>query len=54
MLIVGQLGKLTGIDVDAGDPVPQLAEMVREIGDVSAATFAVGAGALALLLTTTT
>ena len=51
VLIVGQLGKLTGIDVDAGDPVPQLAEMVREIGDVSAATFAVGAGALALLLT---
>ena len=51
VLIVGQLGKLTGIDVDAGDPVPQLAEMVREIGNVSAATFAVGAAALALLLT---
>jgi sulfate permease, SulP family len=51
VLIVGQLGKLTGIDVDAGDPVPQLAEMAREIGDVSAATFAVGAAALALLLT---
>jgi SulP family sulfate permease len=51
VLIVGQLGKLTGIDVDAADPVPQLAEMAREIGDVSAATFAVGAAALALLLT---
>jgi sulfate permease, SulP family len=50
VLIVGQLGKLTGIDVDAGDPVPQLAEMVREIGDVNATTFAVGAAALALLL----
>jgi SulP family sulfate permease len=51
VLIVGQLGKLTGIDVDASDPVPQLAEIVREIGNVSAATFAVGAAALALLLT---
>jgi sulfate permease, SulP family len=51
VLIVGQLGKLTGIDVDAGDPVPQLAEMVREIGDVNPTTFAVGAAALALLLT---
>ena len=27
VLIVGQLGKLTGIDIDAGDPVPQLVEL---------------------------
>ena len=24
VLIIGQLGKLTGVDVDAGDPIPQL------------------------------
>jgi SulP family sulfate permease len=51
VLIVGQLGKLTGIDVDAGDPIPQLVELGREIGDVSATTFAVGAAALGLLIT---
>jgi len=51
VLIIGQLGKLTGIDVDVSDPIPQLVEMVREIGDVSAATFAVGATALGLLIT---
>jgi MFS superfamily sulfate permease-like transporter len=50
VLIVGQLEKLTGIDVDAGDPVPQLVELGREIGDVSASTFAVGAVALLLLI----
>ena len=50
VLIVGQLGKLTGIDVEAGDPVPQLIELGREIGDISAATFAVGAIALLLLI----
>ena len=50
VLIVGQLAKLTGIDVDAGDPVPQLAELGREIGDISASTFAVAAVALLLLV----
>ncbi len=50
VLIVGQLGKLTGIDVEAGDPLPQLVELGREIGDISAATFAVGVTALLLLI----
>ncbi len=50
VLIVGQLGKLTGIDVEAGDPVPQLIELGREIGDISAPTFAVGVVALLLLI----
>jgi sulfate permease, SulP family len=50
VLIVGQLGKLTGIDVDAGDPVPQLVEMGREIGDIDPTTFAVGLVALLLLI----
>jgi sulfate permease, SulP family len=50
VLIVGQLGKLTGIDIDAADPVPQLVEMGRNIGEVSAATLAVGAAALLVLI----
>jgi sulfate permease, SulP family len=50
VLIIGQLGKLAGIDVDAGDPLPQLVELGREIGDLSATTFAVGLGALLLLI----
>ena len=32
VLIIGQLGKLAGIDIDAGDPLPQLVELGREIG----------------------
>jgi sulfate permease, SulP family len=51
VLIIGQLGKLTGVDVDAGDPIPQLVELGRDIGDLSAATFAVGVVALGMLLT---
>ena len=50
VLIVGQLGKLTGVDIPAGDPLPQLVELVRGITDVNATTFAVGATALVLLL----
>jgi sulfate permease, SulP family len=50
VLIIGQLGKLTGVDIDAGDPLPQLVELVRDIGDVNPTTFAVGATALLLLL----
>jgi len=41
VLVIGQLGKLTGISISANDPVPQLVEAVKEIGDVSAATLAV-------------
>ena len=37
VLIIGQLGKLLGLDIDARDPLPQLAEVVRELGDVSGA-----------------
>jgi high affinity sulfate transporter 1 len=51
VLIIGQLGKLAGIDVEAGDPLPQLVELGREIGDLNATTFAVGAVALLLLIT---
>jgi high affinity sulfate transporter 1 len=50
VLIIGQLGKLTGIGISASDPIPQLVEAAREIGNVSGATLAVGAVALAVML----
>jgi sulfate permease, SulP family len=50
VLIVGQLGKLLGIPVDARDPLPQLAEVARELGDASGATILVGGVALVSLL----
>jgi sulfate permease, SulP family len=31
VLIISQLGKLFGLDIEARDPLPQLAEFVREI-----------------------
>ncbi|HEY6398199.1 MAG TPA: SulP family inorganic anion transporter, partial [Solirubrobacteraceae bacterium] len=50
VLIIGQLGKLTGISISASDPIPQLVEAAKEIGNVSASTLAVGAVALAVML----
>lgn len=50
VLIIGQLGKLTGVSISASDPIPQLVEAVREIGSVSGSTLAVGAVALAVML----
>lgn len=50
VLIVGQLGKLLGLSIDASDPIPQLVEVMQEIGDVSTQTVAVSAVALAVLL----
>ena len=49
VLIIGQLGKLLGLSIDARDPLPQLWEVVRELGEVSGATVAVAAAALAAL-----
>ena len=49
VLIIGQLGKLLGLSIDARDPLPQLREVLRELGDVSGATIAVGRVALAAL-----
>jgi sulfate permease, SulP family len=51
VLILGQLEKLLGLDVEALDPVPQLVEVVREVGDVNGPTLLVGVAALAILLT---
>jgi sulfate permease, SulP family len=50
VLVVGQLGKVFGISVDARAPLEQLAEIVREAGDASGATILVGGVALAALL----
>jgi high affinity sulfate transporter 1 len=49
-LVVGQLGKLLGLDIDATNPLPQLGEVVRELGDVSWTTLAVGASSLAVVI----
>jgi SulP family sulfate permease len=50
ILVIGQLGKLLGLSIDALNPLPQLWEVVRELGSVSGATLALGAIALATLL----
>lgn len=50
VLICGQLGKLLGLDIEAREPIGQLLEVLRELGDTSAATLLVGAVALAALL----
>ena len=50
VLIIGQLGKVLGLSVEARNPLAQLAEVVREVGDAQALTIAVGAVALASLL----
>jgi sulfate permease, SulP family len=50
VLVIGQLDKVLGLDIEAMDPVPQLVELGRELGDTSATTLAVAAGALLVLL----
>jgi high affinity sulfate transporter 1 len=50
VLVVGQLGKLLGLSIDATQPLPQLWEVITEIGSASGATVAVSAVCLAALL----
>lgn len=50
VLVCGQLGKLLGLDIEAREPIGQLVEVVRELGDTSATTLLVGAVALTALL----
>ena len=50
VLIVGQLGKMLGLSINAQTPPGQLIEMVREIADLSWTTLAVGLVSLAALL----
>src|SRR5690349_5048261 len=50
VLVIGQLGKLLGLSIDAKDPLPQLWEVVKELGSLSGATVAVSVLSLAALL----
>jgi len=50
-LIAGQLGKLLGLDIDAREPIGQVVEVIRELGEVSWTTLLVSVIALAALLT---
>ena len=49
-LVVAQLGKLLGLQVDAREPLGRLWEIAKELGEVSGATVAVSAVALAALV----
>ncbi|MDP9208260.1 MAG: SulP family inorganic anion transporter [Actinomycetota bacterium] len=50
VLVIGQLAKLLGLDIDARDPLAQLAEVVRELPELHGTTVLVGALCLASLL----
>jgi SulP family sulfate permease len=50
VLVIGQLGKLLGVSVEARDPLPQLWEVIRELGEVSGTTIVVSALALGALM----
>jgi SulP family sulfate permease len=50
VLIIGQLGKLFGLDIESQDPLPQLVEFGREIAGLNGATLVVGLACLAPLL----
>lgn len=50
MLIISQLGKLLGLSISGGEPLPQLWQIIREFGDLSGATAVVAVVALAALL----
>ncbi len=50
VLIIGQIGKLLGLDISARDPFPRLWEVIRELGTISWTTTAVSVVALGVLL----
>jgi SulP family sulfate permease len=50
VLVIGQLAKLLGLDVDAQDPLAQRVEVVRELSGLHATTLVVGGLCLAALL----
>ena len=49
-LVVAQLGKMLGLEIDASEPLGRLWEVVQELGDVSLTTLAVSVVSLATLL----
>jgi SulP family sulfate permease len=50
VLVVSQLGKLLGLDIDAREPLLQIGEVARELDESSGITLAVGAAALGILI----
>lgn len=50
VLVIGQLGKLLGLSIDAADPIPQLVEVAQGLDQTSLATLAVGIAALVSLV----
>jgi len=50
VLIISQLGKLLGLDIEAQDPLPRLAEVVREIAELNTPTVVVAVACLTSLL----
>jgi len=50
VLVTAQLGKLLGMSIGVSDPLGRVWEVVREVGDVSAATAAVSVVSLGVLL----
>jgi high affinity sulfate transporter 1 len=50
VLVIGQLGKLLGLKIEALDPIPQLIEVAGELSDYNAATVAISAASLVALL----
>lgn len=49
ILIIGQLGKLFGVSIEAREPLDQLWELVQELGESSGATILVALASLVLL-----
>lgn len=49
VLVIGQLGKLLGLSIDATEPLPQLWEVITSIGSAGGATIAVSAASLTAL-----
>jgi SulP family sulfate permease len=50
VLVCSQLGKLLGVDIDASEPIGQVVEAIRELGDASGTTVIVSGLALGSLL----
>ena len=49
-LVIAQLGKMLGLEVDASEPLERLWEILQELGDTSVATLAVSVASLGAML----
>ncbi len=49
VLVIGQLGKIFGLSIEATDPLPQLGEVLRELDSASGLSVAIAAASLAVL-----